>query len=379
MVITRSSRLAAALLILGLLVAFGVLATQCGGGDDGDAVATTTSSTTTSTTSTTSTTTITTTTLPSGPFAPLTGLYADADSPLFEQAAIVVKISNNSTAQRNGNWRGIDQADVVIEERIESEATRFAVVFHSQLPEAVGPIRSGRTSDLGLLTNLGKPILVYSGANNSVTGQLRSIQSDDLVKLVVDRGTNVDLVRDTDYNRPDNLFSNLVEIEEKYRDDSGTALPLFEYRSAALDERTVGAANEGVMVKGADTVSFVWVEGNGYVRVQNAAVHTTEDETSLVFDNIIVLEVVYTPSTFAPGSVDAQTLGTGTINLLIGGKRYEGTWSRESLTDPYTFLDSDGDPLRLDPGQTWMTLVPSGSYDFTVDAEISALVADLDE
>ncbi|MFT5202806.1 MAG: hypothetical protein ACI9C1_002201, partial [Candidatus Aldehydirespiratoraceae bacterium] len=65
--------------------------------------------------------------------------------------------------------------------------------------------------------------------------------------------------------------------------------------------------------------------------------------------------------------------------LLIGGKRYEGTWSRESLTDPYVFLDSDGDPLRLDPGQTWMTLVPGGSYDFAVDAEISALVADLDE
>jgi hypothetical protein len=376
MPIARSSRLAAALLTLGVLVALGVLAAECGGGDDGDAVATTTSSTTTSTTSTTTTTT---TTLPSGPFAPLTGLHADADSPLFEQAAIVVKVSNNSTAQRNGNWRGIDQADIVIEERIESKATRFAVVFHSQLPEAVGPIRSGRTSDVDLLANLGKPILVYSGANNSVTGQLRSLQSDDLVKLVVDRGTSVDLVRDTDYNKPDNLFSNLVEIEEKYRDDAGTALPLFEYRSAALGERTVGSSNEGVTVVGADTVSFVWDEGNGYVRVQNDAVHTTEDETPLVFDNIIVLEVVYTPSIFAPGSVDAQTLGTGTLNLLIGGKRYEGTWSRESRTDAYTFLDSDGDPLRLDPGQTWMTLVPGGSYDFTVDAEISALVADLDE
>ena len=41
-----------------------------------------------------------------------------------------------------------------IEERIEANSTRFAAVFHSVLPEAVDPIRSGRTSDLDLLTNL---------------------------------------------------------------------------------------------------------------------------------------------------------------------------------------------------------------------------------
>ena len=351
--------LVALIAIVGALVVFG--------GDDAADPPPTTSSTSSTTTSST-----TTTSVPTGPYLPLTGEPVDADSPLLEQAAIVVKISNNESVQ--DNWQGIDQADIVIEERIEANATRFAAVFHSVLPEAVGPIRSGRTSDLDLLTNLGTPILVYSGANPSVTGQLRSLEDEGLVTLVVDRGTNVDLVRDNDFSRPDNLFSNLVEIEADYRETAGVAAPLFEYRHADSDERAIGTLGEGVTVEGADSVSFVWDEARGYVRVQNGEVHDTLDETPFVFDNVVVLEVEYTPSTFAPGSVDAETVGGGPLNLLIGGKRYEGTWARESRTAAYEFFDSAGEPLLLDPGQTWMTLVPSGSYEFDVAPEIAALV-----
>lgn len=376
MQLNQRSLMAAGGILVALIVIVGAFVLFGGGSDD--VVVADPTTTTTSTTSTTSTTT--TTTLPSGPFAPLTGEHADEDSPLFERAAIVVKISNNvgRSAQDYGNWRGIDQADVVIEERIEANATRFAAVFHSILPEAVGPIRSGRTSDLDLLTNLGTPILVYSGANPSVTGQLRALQNDDLVALVVDRGTNVDLVRDNDFPRPDNLFSNLVEIEEKYRDRAGVAQPLFEYRQADRGERTIGTDSEGVTVEGADTVSFVWDESRGYVRVQNGEIHATLDEAPLVFDNIVVLEVEYNRSRIDPASVDAETVGAGPLNLLIGGKRYPGTWMRDSRTASYSFFDAAGDPLRLDPGQTWMTLVPEGAYEFEVAPEIAALVAESD-
>jgi hypothetical protein len=370
MQLNQRSLLAAGGILVALIAIVGALVVF-GGGDEAADPPPTSSSTSSTTTSTS-----TSTTLPSGPFLPLTGEGVDADSPLLDQAAIVVKISNNRSVQ--DNWQGIDQADVVIEERIEANATRFAAVFHSVLPESVGPIRSGRTSDLDLLANLGTPILVYSGANPSVTGQLRALQDDGLVALVVDRGTNVDLVRDNAFSRPDNLFSNLVEIEEKYRDGAGVATPLFEYRQADLGERSIGTLGEGVTVQGADSVSFVWDETRGYVRVQNGEVHSTLDGEAFVFDNIVVLEVRYTPSTFAPGSVDAETVGTGPLNLLIGGKRYEGTWSRASRTEAYQFFDAAGDPLRLDPGQTWMTLVPAGSYEFDVAPEIAALALEAD-
>ena len=349
--------LVALILIVGAFVVFG------GGSDDVQVADPPSTTTTPSTTSTPSTTT----SVPDGPVAPLTGLFID-DEAILDKPAIVVKISNNSTVR--DNWSGIDRADVVIEERIEDNATRFAVVFHSDLPERVGPIRSGRTSDIDLLTNLGHPILVYSGANPSVTGQLRNLADNELVELVVDRDINVDLVRDTDYPRPDNLFSNLVEIDEKYGAAAGMATPLFSYGS----DRGASETGEVLNVEGQNDVSFVWDPSRGYVRVQDGEIHATEDGTPFVFDNVVALEVVYTRSTIDPASVDADTLGTGPVTVLIGGERWSGTWTRDSRTDSYTFVDADGDPLPLEPGRTWMTLVPAGSYDFDLDPEIAALV-----
>ena len=45
----------------------------------------------------------------------------------------------------------------LLEERSEERATRFAAIYHSDIPDLVGPIRSARTTDLDLLTNLGTP------------------------------------------------------------------------------------------------------------------------------------------------------------------------------------------------------------------------------
>ncbi|MEQ8839646.1 MAG: DUF3048 domain-containing protein [Acidimicrobiales bacterium] len=361
----RRSLLAAGGALVALILII-IVVVVSGGGDDEPEASPTTTSSTSSTTSTT-----TTTTLPDGPVAPLTGEPIDEDSPLLDQAAVVVKISNNSTVQ--DNWSGIDLADVVIEERIEDNATRFAVIFHSNLPERVGPIRSGRTSDIDLLTNLGHPILVYSGANPTVTGQLRGLQSGGLVELVVDRGTNVDLVRDTDFRAPDNLFSNLPEIVEKYGEAAGAAAPLFTYRSAD-DDRVAGDDGPGATVTGQNDVSWVFDEALGYVRVQDGEIHATQDGAPFAFDNVVLLEVEYTPSTFAPGSVDARTVGTGPVTIMSGGEQWTGTWMRDTPDDPYSFFDADGAPLALDPGSTWMSLVPEGSYGFDLDPEIAALV-----
>lgn len=350
------------------LLAALMVASACSGGDDAQVADTTTTSSTTTTTSTT-------TTVPLGPLAPLTGLRLEVGSELVDQPAIVVKISNNFTVQ--DNWSGIDQADVVIEERIEDNATRFAVVFHSDLPQRVGPIRSGRTSDIDLLANLGHPILVYSGANPSVTGQLQRLASQDLVELVVDRDINVDLVRDTDFRKPDNLFSDLVEIDEKYGDNAGTAQPLFVYGDAS--DRGISDTGDVLNVVGQNDVSFVWDASRGYVRVQDGEIHATQKGVPFAFDNVVALEVAYTRSNIDPDSVDANTLGTGPATIFIGGERWSGTWVREARADPYTFIDAAGDPLPLGPGQTWMTLVPANTYDFELDPEIAALVLDPEE
>ena len=369
----RRSLLAAGGLISTLVLI--IVAIVASGGDDGEGDLDA-GGTTTTTTSTTveSTTTTSTTTLPDLPIAPLTGLFLEADSDVVEQPAIMVKISNNDNESLKA-LTGIDQADVVIEERIEDRATRFAAIFHTNLPTEVGAVRSGRPADIDLMANLNQPLFVFSGAFSSVLGDINRFAREGGAVLVVDDGGGVNITRDdVNLNRPDNLFADLPFLLDKFGEGAGAATPIFEFLGDDSSQSSAGVAGEAVTVRGRDIVSFVWDSARGYVRVQDGVVHITSEQIPLVTDNLVVMETIYTPSSYDPRNVDADTLGRGPVSVLIGGERFEGEWVREAATDPYTFVDAGGSPILLAPGRTWLTLVPSNSYDFIVDPEIAALV-----
>ena len=70
-------------------------------------------------------------------------------------------------------------ADIVFEEIVESR-TRFAAIFHSKDADPVGPIRSGRSQDVDLLTSFDSPLFAWSGGNPGVT---RLIAESTLIDL----------------------------------------------------------------------------------------------------------------------------------------------------------------------------------------------------
>ena len=146
--------------------ALALVAAACSGGSSPEAaittiptVASTTAAvaetTTTTITSATTTSTIpvpSTTLAPDVPRLPLTGMFAESEGGVTNRPALAVKIDNAPAARRNHS--GIAVADVVFEEKVEGGLTRFAVVFHSQDADPVGPIRSGREQDVNLLSSL---------------------------------------------------------------------------------------------------------------------------------------------------------------------------------------------------------------------------------
>ncbi|MEM9468324.1 MAG: DUF3048 domain-containing protein [Actinomycetota bacterium] len=366
------------------LAALAVLATACGGGDDEPAEEVEETETATATDVETDdvddeaddTTATTAPEIAEGPKAPFTGLAAD--DALLDQPAVVVKISNNDDNSLAA-LVGIELADVVIEERIEARATRFAAIFHSTIPDLVGPVRSARTTDIDLLTNLGNPILVFSGANLNVLRDLRELALDDGVVLVVDDGTGEYLFRDTDYRSPDNLFIDATVALGDFGGDAGAPDSIVSFRDAESDTRPASVDGSGVTVTGRDIVSFVYDDARGYVRVQDGLVHVTREGTPITVTNLVVMETQYVPNATDPESIDAITVGEGTVSVLIGGRRFEGTWTRDDPASPYEFRTDDGDEIVLEPGTTWITLVPEGSYEFGADAETQGLVLGSDE
>jgi hypothetical protein len=57
--------------------------------------------------------------------------------------------------------------------------------------------------------------------------------------------------------------------------------------------------------------------------------------------------------------VQSQMTGSGPLTVLRNGVAITGTWHRAALNDPTTLTASDGSSIALQPGQTWVEIVPS--------------------
>ena len=106
----------------------------------------------------TTTTPAATTTTVAPPVAPLTGL-PDPAAPATPGPALSVKVENTDAARPQA---GIDQADVVYEEVVEGDITRFVAMFNSTVPDVIGPVRSVRAEDPDIVWPVGG-IFAYSG------------------------------------------------------------------------------------------------------------------------------------------------------------------------------------------------------------------------
>ena len=366
--------------ILALFVALALLAVACGGGDEAetadsaDAVETEEVTTTTAAPAPTTTTaaveeTTTTEAAPSGPVFPLTGVVLESgDDP--DHAAVVVKISNN-----DGNARaaldGLDEADIIFEERIEVEATRFAAVFHSSLPEQVGSVRSGRTSDVQIVANLNRPVFAFSGANEGVHNQLRAAESDGvLLRSSADFGDS-QFRRISEFSAPDNLVADVSRLVDVAPADSEAPSPIFDYSNNVAE---LGRRSPGVLAEARSNAQYVWSgSAGGYLRFQGGVPHVTRDDVHITPANVIILTTTYVPSQVDAASVDAVTIGEGRVEVYSNGARVVGTWSREFPRDPYTLTTADGEIIGLAPGQTWVSLSPALTSTELTDQEAEAL------
>lgn len=344
---TSSSRLLSAIVITGI----GLVA--CGGGSsDGDTTtAAPTSAPEATTTEVPTTIAATTTTTIPVPVMPLTGLPV-VDEAAAVRPAIVAKIDNHPGARPQS---GLNDADIVYEENVE-KWTRFAVVFHTNGSDPVGPLRSGRTQDIDLLTSLNKPLLLWSGGNAAVT---TAINKSTLVNMSASAASNGGgFFRSTDKKAPHNLFSKTTNIWALDAGRGGTPPAQFEYRDATTSPSGVDVAGLKLTMDGSMRASWQWDPATSlFRRFHESKVHEDSNGNQVAFENVVVIECEYKASPADPRSPEAQTVGTGRAWVYTGGKMVEGTWNRPDNLSAWNLQDSAGSPIGLTPGRTWVELI----------------------
>ena len=320
---------------------------------------TTSAEVTTTTEAATTTTQATTTTLPPVR-APLTGLVFEDDESELERPALLVKIDNDQKARPQ---IGLSEADMVIEMLVEGNITRFGAVFHSVLPDPVGPIRSSRTSDFDLLRGLNTPLYASSGGNAGTMTGLRNVSA---VNVTNNRLTNP-YFRDRSRRGPHNLFVPAPALYDYVTEAQEAPEPWFQYRADGDSVENQSQPQSGpvtITYSGRRWVTHEWDPVlRGWARTQDGSPHTDILGDQLAPPNVVIMVARYGTSRADASSPELISVGTGEAYVLTDGELVEGTWERADAEATPTLLDSNGDEILLTPGQTWVLYPKAGDTD----------------
>ena len=339
---------------LATLVVAGLGLAACGGGTSDTSTSAPTSAPEATTTEVPTTVVETTTTTIPVPTMPLPGLPV-VDEAAAVRPAIAAKIDNHPGARPQA---GLNSADIVYEENVE-KWTRFAAVFHSSGSDPVGPLRSGRTQDIDLLTSLNKPLLLWSGGNAAVT---TAINKSTLVNMSASAASNGGgFFRSTDKKAPHNLFSKTTNIWALDAGRGGTPPAQFVYRSISAPVAGADIVGVKLTMDGSMRAAWQW-DGTAakFLRFHDSKIHSDADGDQVAFDNVVVIECEYKASPADPRSPEAQTVGSGRAWVYSGGKVVEGTWNRPDNLSGWNLTDADGNSIGLTPGRTWVELIREG-------------------
>lgn len=283
---------------------------------------------------------------------PLTGLDVGADgSAEKEHPVFVVKIDNSS---KSSPQEGLGSADMVVEELVEGGSTRLATFFYSEMPELVGPIRSMRATDIGIV----KPVdgqLVTSGAAGQTIARLNKAG----VKYHGEGSTG--MFRDSSRVSLYSVMADLTKLADELAEKRDAVRPddYLPWGEAKDLPKGQPAKKVAASFSGGHTTNWTFRGG----KYHNDNTHAADGDEFLA-DTVLVLRVQvgdagYTDpaGNFVP---ESKFEGKGQALVFHKGRAVRGTWSKGKLDSALTLSTKAGE-LKIPAGHVWIELVPTSN------------------
>jgi hypothetical protein len=282
---------------------------------------------------------------------PLTGEPANGPRP--KHPVMVVKIDNTESSRPQV---GLSKADLVTEELVEGGATRLAVFYYSKVPKVVGPVRSFRASDIGVV----KPVHGVLVASGGAPPTVRRIKQAG-IKTVTEGGTG--FYRDSGRSAPYNLFMNLPKLASTLTSHHtpDNYLPWGEQGALPSGRRAKGLAAQ---FSGGHTTSWRY-KGGSYVNLNSNAASGDQFRP----DTVLVLRVRVGDAGYLDPAgnpvPEMHFTGKGDAMVFHGGRMVRGTWSKKGYAAPIDLRSKQGE-LHVPAGNVWIELVPAKTGSVTI-------------
>ncbi len=260
---------------------------------------------------------------------------------------MAVKIDNYPDGRPQA---GLDKADIVFEEPVEGGITRYAAVFQCQNVPLIGPARSARNIDIGILGQLGNPLEAHVGGINPV---LANIDASPIVN--VDLGSSDSLmIHPAGRVSPDADFTSTALVYGTHPTMNTPPQPLFTY-STALPAGGTPVSTVNIDFSGTSNVTWKWnATTNTFQRFYNGTTpDMLADGAQNQTPNVVVqyVQISYGPwAENSEGGLEVQADlypdASGTAVVYRNGDGVPGQLAphHARLTDPVRQRGRSGDP-----------------------------------
>jgi hypothetical protein len=272
---------------------------------------------------------------------------------------MAVKVDNYPAARPQS---GLEKADVVFEQPVEGGITRYVAVFQCSDASLIGPVRSARNIDVGILGQFGRPLLAHVGGIDPV---IRNIVASPIVN--VDLGQSRSLViQHAGRVAPYATYTSTALVYGTHPNMTTPPQPLFTYSNTAPHGNAVSTVN----INYSGTSNVTWRYSPSIHAFQRFYNETTPDLLENGVQNTAANVVVqYVQITYGPwvensqGALEVQAdmypNASGDAVVYRDGVAVPGTWRRSTLGSPTEIFDRSGNRIPLRPGQTWVEIVPN--------------------
>ena len=291
----------------------------------------------------------------------LTGL------PIYEEylnrRPIAVVINNLHDAQPQS---GIASADVIYEVLSEGDITRLVGIFQSEIPDQIGPVRSARDSFIDFAFNH-DALFVHHGRSPDADARLRSTRITNLDGMSLGavfwrdrtypywhRNSGTRAVEHSSYTGRERIATHLHsrEIRDYVNDNPGYGFTFGivpPYANAGVAEIVT------VPFSTPYTRTFIFDQDTGLYMVENRhGPHQDAVTREQVAVANILIQITTKRVTGTLGQRTIGTVGEGEGFFVTGGQYRPVRWAKDSHVTPMRWYFTDGSPLVLSPGVTWI-------------------------
>ncbi len=284
----------------------------------------------------------------------LTGLPVDPE--LNKRPVTGIMIENSPDARPQS---GLRDAGVVYEAIAEGGITRFLALYQEAQPSYIGPVRSIRPYYIDFALPF-QAAVAHVGGSPEGLADARALHLRDL-----DQFANPGAYwRITQRYAPHNMYTSMAKLDALKKSKGFTKSDFTGFpRKKDTPAKTPVARTIDFSISGYYySVHYVYdAKTNSYLRSEGGQPHKDEKSKKQLNPKVVIAPVMSYGIESDGKHSDYGTTGSGAVYVFQDGNVIQGVWHKASRGAQITFTDTNGQPIKLNAGQTWISLVGSRS------------------